>query len=183
MPADQRPAGDSMHDARHRRTSRRVLLLAGLAVPVMPALVGCTLRIGQPDVEPALPPSADELALARAAADADVLAAGAREAAALRPDVAAVLLVIARQHVDHVRALRPASAPGATSATASATPAPPLTPASAVPAQRSAEQAAVSAVEADLPKASGEVARLLASVAACRAVHVAQLAALTATAR
>lgn len=185
MPADERPSGGSTTRQRGTGTSRRSLLLAGVGAPAALVLAGCSLRLGQPDERSDEGPSVDEQARARAAADADVLAVAARAAAQLRPDLAPTLQVIARQHAEHALALRPASR--GDSATGSATgpttgpatgptrTARPLTRSTALSEQRAAEQAAVSAVEADLVRVSGDVARLLASVAACRAVHVAQL--------
>ncbi|MGN6299869.1 MAG: hypothetical protein ACTHN8_02100, partial [Angustibacter sp.] len=56
--------------------------------------------------------------------------------------------------------------------TSAASPTSPASPAAALRALATREQQAVTAVEADLAAVDGALARLLASVAACRSVHV-----------
>lgn len=170
MPASM-PA--STRRGRGAGTTRRTVLAAAVTVP-MAAVAGCSLRIGQPAAGARTPaPDADELARERAAADADQLGATARSAARVRPADARTLLRIAADHVAHAVALRAVSTvAGAVTPTVTARS---LTRAEVLPAQAAAERTAIAAIERDLPVVSADVARLLASVAASRAVHADEL--------
>ncbi len=197
MPADQRPDGGSTTTARAVTTSRRNVLLAAVAGPAALA-AGCSLRFGQPAADPSpSPPGADQLARARAAAQAGTLASSAELVARARPDLGDELAAIVADHRAHAAALLPApssatdASPTGGSTTGGLTTAPPASPTSSAPgrsdpkaglrAQAAAERAAVAAVESDLPRVSGDLARLLASVAASRSAHVATLGVLART--
>ncbi|WP_426566543.1 hypothetical protein ACPPVT_08370 [Angustibacter sp. McL0619] len=174
MPADQRPVG-GVH------LTRRQLVRAGLSAPALCVLPGCSLRIGEPDADPTMPAAGgDELARERVALQSDQLAASAMRAASLRPDAARQLAVIVQQHREHAAALRPVQ-PSASSGTTASSGLPTdtdpsgATAATALTKQAAAERAGASAIEPELARVSGDVARLLASVAACRTVHAATL--------
>jgi hypothetical protein len=133
---------------------------------------------------------ADELARERVALQADQLAASATQAAAVRPDAARQLTTIAQQHREHAAALRPVqpsssatsgSRPSTVVTSSPASPSP-AAAAAALTGQATAERKAAGAVEPELAKVSGDVARLLASVAACRFVHAVTLEQLSAKA-
>jgi len=155
------------------RPGRRAVLRAGVAAGAAALLAGCGVRVGS-RTGPAtpVPPGADELARERVARDADALLALATRAAALRPADRALLAAVAADHRAHAAALR--QAPATSAAPASPAPAgPPVTAAGALPALVRAERAAAAAATAELDRVGGEVARLLASVAASRSLHVA----------
>ena len=185
MPADQRPLGGP-------RPTRRQLVRAGLTAPLLAVVGACSVRVGQPDSDPTMPAAgADELARERVAVQSDQLAASATQAATVRPDAARQLAAIARQHREHATALRPVQPSSSAAASPSSTRAPatggptapsPAAAASALTRQATAERKGASAVEPELGKVSGDVARLLASVAACRTVHAATLEQLSARA-
>jgi hypothetical protein len=163
-------------------------------------LAGCHVRVGSPEqAQPPATAGADELARERVARDADALGALAARTRALVPAVRAALGALVADHRAHAAALRPAPPPssrttstGAAPSPGSATPAgsagtsspagrasvpavPALTPATALPALLRAERAAAASATAELDRVSGDVARLLASVAASRSLHVAVL--------
>jgi hypothetical protein len=100
--------------------------------------------------------------------------------AKLRPDEARQLRLIAAQHREHAKALRPVPpAGGQATGTANPTSGPAATPGvggsatkrTALGRQALAERQGATAIETELGKVSPDVARLLASVAACRTVH------------
>jgi hypothetical protein len=149
------------------------VLGAAVAAGAGALLAGCGVRVGSPaGTATPVPPGADELARERVARDADALLALATRAAALRPSDRALLAAVAADHRAHAAALR--QAPATSAAPASPAPAgPPVTAAGALPALVRAERAAAAAATAELDRVGGEVARLLASVAASRSLHVA----------
>jgi hypothetical protein len=154
-----------------------------------------------------VPDSTDHLALDRAAVQAGLLTALYAQAVLVRPDITTSLQPLAADHAAHLRALEalgahgdavaglPSPSAGATSPTASppdsATDRPTETTPSAAPAQLTAaaaisvlgqaERTAVDAAFADLPATGGQVARLLASIAACSSTHLTLLARLPGT--
>jgi hypothetical protein len=178
------------------------VLRAGLVAGAAAVLSSCGVRVGSPSRPAAPPPPGpDELARERVAEDADALRALAARAAALVPADRALLGAIAADHRAHAAALWPAFAAGRsvgttagsassstsgsapTSATSAGVPPSdgspttrgtpvPLTAATALPALLRAERAAAAAATAELDRVSGDVARLLASVAASRSLHV-----------
>ena len=165
MPSSERPP-------RHDRggLTRRRALAAGAAA-VVAATTGCGLRLesGPAPAPTPEPPTVDELARERAAAQADRLLALVAAVRRTRPDIARELAQVAADHRAHAAALRP-------SPTTSTVLEPPLT---AVPTLVAAERAAVSAVLADLAAESPSTARLLASVVAALQVHVDLLSAVS----
>jgi hypothetical protein len=202
VPADQRPTGGSTTTGcglpptaprasgnRLGQPRRRSLLAAAVAVPAL-ASAGCSLRFGQPEAapEPAAP-TADEQARARAARDAEALAVLATWTATFVPSAARALRTIIEEHRAHVGALRVADAAtdsprgAAAGAPTPATSSTPSSRRSALHALAAREHLAVSAVETDLAAVGPDLARLLASVAACREVHVSVLAQLAARER
>ena len=170
------------------RPGRRAVLGAGVAAGTTALLAGCGVRVGSP-AGPATPAPAgpDELARERVARDADALLALVSQVAAARPADRALLRAVAADHRAHAAALRPSAAsnssspappgPGSASTGVPSTGRPSTGPAlaarDALPALARAERAAASAASAELERVSGEVARLLASVAASRSLHVA----------
>jgi len=189
VPADQRPAGGET-------TSRRSVLAAVLGLPagalLAGSLSGCDLRLGQPDGRPVAPAADLDLLARERVADAAVeLARAARLTARIAPDAAHQLAEIAADHEAHASALRPVPAAGAgsatagsptaratTSPTAGSSQAPAPTPQAALAQRAAAERSGVVVVEQELTAVSGGLARLLASVAADRALHAETLGAL-----
>lgn len=173
---------------------RRAVLRAGLAGAAGVAVLStsaCRLRVGSPDRAASTPgasatPSVDQLALGRAADRAAALAADYTQAAQVRPDLAAGLGRLGADHEAHVRAISAvlATAAGAspsTGPTATSTPtAPTLIAATVLSILGQDERSSTSAALADLASVAPPTARLLASIAACGAAHVALLAALPA---
>gem|GEM_PF-5774639 len=162
MPSPQWPP---LHDP--GGLSRRRALVVGAAA-VLAGTTGCGLRLesGPVPAPTPEPPTVDELARERAAAQADRLLALVAAVRRTRPDIARELDLVAADHRAHAAALRPSPA-------TSTVPAPPPTAVpTAVPTLVSAERAAVRAVLGDLPAVSPSTARLLASVAAALQVHV-----------
>jgi hypothetical protein len=178
------------------------VLRAGLVAGAAAVLSGCGVRLGSPSrLSSPEPPGPDELARQRVAQDADALRALAARAGALLPADRKLLAAVAADHRAHATALRPASAAGpsagrsaGTSAGGSVTsagfPSPTprtspgattsvtaLTAATALPALVRAERAAAAAATAELDRVGGDVARLLASIAASRSLHVRTLSA------
>ena len=174
-----------------RLVTRRNVLGAALATPVLLALAGCTTS------DPAdrksstngssggstAAPDPDAPARARAIASSALLVT-AYEQALVLPDTAPALTPLLADHRAHLSALGadPAASatPTATTATGSAavtttatTTAAPLDPAATIAALIEAERAASSDRTADAVQASGGAfARLLASIAACQSVHI-----------
>lgn len=147
---------------------------------------GCGLRIDSGPVPSPTPaaPTTDELARERVAAQADQLINLAVAVRRLRPDLAGALAEVVTDHAAHGRALRPVAAPGTTTPVPLPTEFTPrilspsvLTPATALPALLAAERAAAGTALADLAAVSPMTARLLASVAAARQVHITLLSA------
>ncbi len=155
-------------------------------------------------------PSVDLQILDRAADRAQSIGAAYARALALRPDIAAPLRLLAADHAAHLQALtalgaRPGRASSAERSAGSTTAASGTTTSPTTPARTStpapsptlapeamsvldavsilgqAERAAVAGRLADLAGAGAEVARLLASMAACGSTHLTLLARLPAT--
>ena len=159
MPSQQRPA--RLGGAGLPR--RRALALGAATIVV--GTTGCGLRLESdpaPIPTPA-PPTVDELARERVAAQADRLLALVAGVRRTRPDLARALGQVAAGHRAHTAALRPGPA-------VSPPPTPPTPP--TLPVLVTAERAAVSAVLVELPAVSPSLARLLAGVAAALQVHV-----------
>jgi hypothetical protein len=163
-----------MSRAAPRLPSRREVLVGGALV----ALGGCL-----PDTEPAAPArSPEERLRARVADEVDDLAARYAAVMARFPQGRPELSMLAAEHEAHVRALRgrgPASRPRSPSPSPSATgPAAP-----AVPETLAEARASLAVVERAASRRRGrqatgtgpELARLLASIAACEATHAALL--------
>jgi hypothetical protein len=163
--------------------SRRQALRLGsalLGIATVTPLAGCGLRFEQDPVTTPAPPTADELARARTADDADRLLALVDDARQLRPDLAMLLGRVASQHEAHLAALRLPASPttprprttptGPPTTTGSA-----LTRASALGVLASMERAAAEQVRRELPDVSGDLARLLAAIGANRDSHAAAL--------
>jgi hypothetical protein len=172
---------------------RRGLLGAGVAALLGAApLAGCMDETASPISTPrATPsPSLDDVAVARARADAADLASAAQQLAASRPDLAPLLDAVAADHRAHLAALGeptpsrspslPLSTPSPPTPSTGPSPSPP-TPSGAVELrtlvarERAGAQAALDAA----PPVSGGVAGLLVRIAASRAVHADLLAART----
>jgi hypothetical protein len=162
--------------------SRRQVLRLGsalLGTVTVTSLAGCGLRFEQDPVTTPAPPTADELARARTAGDADRLLALVDDVRRLRPDLAVLLGRVASQHEAHLAALRlPPSPttprPRTTPTTPTASPTTTgsvLTRASALGVLASTERAAAERVRRELPDVSGDLARLLAAIGASRDCH------------
>jgi hypothetical protein len=170
-----------MTDARGDGPSRRSVLAGGGLL----FLAACT---GSPAVRaPAL--TADQRLARRVADEITVLAAAYAATIAAHPDSRAVLAPLAAEHGAHVAALvalqpAPTSTPSGSatpsaspSASASApTPPVPPSPAAAREALAAAERTAAQRRGKQAGRAGPELARLLASIAACEAVHAALVA-------
>ena len=148
--------------------SRRTLLVAG---PVV-VLAGCTAE--KRSAAPARTPPADELLKRTVAAhEARILEMYAAAALAY-PDLAEPLAPFVRRHEEHRDAVRPRASdtPTASATEPSPTSRPGEDPAAAIAALAEAEADAAEARRADCLRADdGELARLLASIAACEALH------------
>jgi hypothetical protein len=175
-----------MTDARGAGPSRRSVL-AGTGLLLIAA---CT---GSPSVVvPRL--TADQRLARRAANEITVLAAAYAATIAAHPTIRAALGPLAAEHEAHVNALvallpaptGSASPSGSVSPSGSTSPSaspPPVasSPADAVAALASAERMAARRRRGQAGRAGAELARLLASIAACEAVHTAQVPQLHAT--
>ncbi|HEU4674914.1 MAG TPA: DUF4439 domain-containing protein [Motilibacteraceae bacterium] len=180
------PSDDARRDA--PLTSRRAVLAAGSLAGIA-LLTGCT---SSSSPRPPAGPSPDDLALARARADAADLLALTEAGIAAQPTLAerlAPVAAAARAHLDALTpvlngtpvASSPASTPGGSGTPAGASPTPSSTP--TVPAAPAAALAAVTqAVRsgadrrlADLTSVTGGTARLLASLAAWGRLRAAAL--------
>lgn len=163
------------------RPRRQVLRWAGAAASVaaLSTVTGCRLRLERDAVTTPPPPTPDELARARAVADAERLLDLLDDVRRLRPDVTSLLGRVATQHQQHVSALRLPSAPTTPTPkpTAAASPStgPALTAATALPALANAETAAADRTRQDLGDVSGDLARLLSGIAASQDCHAATL--------
>jgi hypothetical protein len=156
-----------------------------------PSDTASTTGAGSPSTPPAAPPDPDAPALEATARDAMALLAAYEATIAAHPTLGAVLASYAADHDTHLDALAervtlPTSAATTSSPTGSATAAPtsgqpgPSSTALPVPADPAAARAAIvqaeqvtgeSARDAARKARNGEVARLLASIGASRAVH------------
>jgi hypothetical protein len=173
-----------MTDARGDRPSRRSVLAGGGLLLV----AACTGSSPSPVLAPRL--TADQRLARHAAAEITVLSAAYTATIAAHPRTRRALGPLAAEHEAHVAALvellpaptaTPSGSPspsGSTSPSTSASPPPvvPATPAEAVAALAVAERAAAARRRAQAGGAGPELARLLASIAACESVHVAQVA-------
>ena len=174
-----------MTDAREDRPSRRSFLAGGGLVLV----AACTGS--SPVLAPRL--TADQRLARRVSAEITVLADAYAATVATHPSTRGALGPLAAEHEAHVAALvelLPApsvspsgSATGAASPSGSASPSaspPPVvpgTPAEALTALAAAERAAAARRRGQAGHAGPELARLLASIAACEAVHAAMVTA------
>ena len=158
-----------------RPLSRRALLRGGLLAGAVALTGGCGLDLGQvrwgqapPPPEPT--PGPDELARRRATSSAQRLEGAVAAALAVRPDLEQLLSAVAAEHAAHREALGPlGDAPPPSSS-----PAP--VPADPVADLLSLELEAAGEPLADVVGVGPGLARLLASVAASRAVHASLLA-------
>jgi hypothetical protein len=167
-----------MSRAAPRLPSRREVLVGGALV----ALGGCL-----PDTEPAAPArSPEERLRARVADEVDDLAARYAAVMARFPQGRPELSMLAAEHEAHVRALRgrgPASRPRSPSPSPSPSPSATGPAAPAVPETLAEARASLAVVERAASRRRGrqatgtgpELARLLASIAACEATHAALL--------
>jgi hypothetical protein len=162
---------------------RRRSLLASAAGAVL--LVGCSSGPDGSGKSASGSPSATDVARARAARESDALAERYDAVLAAHPALARRLAPLRAEVVRHREAFggvttasgTPSTSPSVTSSASS--PAAPATAAAAVPATEKEALAALAAAErtladrrtAALPAVPGELARLLASVAAAGAVH------------
>ncbi|MGW2464831.1 hypothetical protein HKX69_09185 [Streptomyces argyrophyllae] len=144
---------------------RRRTLLASAAGGAL--LAGCSSAPGSGDDGP----SATQRARARAARDSRVLLARYDAVLAAHPGLAERLRPLRAQVAEHAVAFTDGTAPTA-SATAGASPAPvPAGEKDAVAGLAAAERALADQRAKDLLEVPGELARLLASVAAAGAAH------------
>ncbi|MDQ1666803.1 MAG: hypothetical protein QOH75_2834 [Actinomycetota bacterium] len=163
-----------MTDVPPRPPSRRGVL-AGAATLLV---AGCT-RTSAPEPPPG--PTPDERLAARVAAEISTLVAAYAATIARHPGTRPRLSTLMTEHEAHLSALHattPTPTPSAT-ASASSSPTPsgtaapvPATPADARAALATAEAAAASRRGDQALRARPELARLLASIAACGAGHV-----------
>lgn len=166
-----------------RRPRRQVLRWVGTAVSVsaLGTVTGCRVRLEGQTITTAPPPTADELARARAVADAERLLGLLDDVRRLRPDAASLLGQVATEHQQHLTALRlpPATTTPTPKPTASASPStgPTLTAATALPSLANAETAAADRTRQDLADVSGDLARLLSGIAASNDCHAVALTA------
>ncbi|MGZ4593250.1 MAG: hypothetical protein ACXV3C_05260 [Actinomycetes bacterium] len=163
-----------MSDVRFARPSRRGVLAGGAAL-----LVAACSRAGGAEQPPG--PTPDQRLAARAADEIRLLAAAYAATIARHPGTRPVLGRLAAEHEAHVAALvavLPTPSPGS-SASADPSPSPTATPAAPVPSAPAAASAALAAAERSAAarrrgqagRAGPELARLLASIGACEAVH------------
>lgn len=165
------------------RPSRRAVLRAGLALPLVAA---CT---GAPP-EPAPPPDPDLPLRARAGERERALLAAYDEAALAAPSLAPRLAALRAEHAEHARAVGavdPAAPPAASGAPSplsssappspgpSRAPVPPRDPAAVLAGLLAAEQEAAAEHGRDALLASRELAGVLASLAASEASHAVAL--------
>lgn len=175
---------------RDERSRRQVLGVAGgaLSLAAVAALTGCRVRLEQEPLRTPPPLTDDELARDRAAEEAEDLLDLLDEVRTLRPDASALLGRIATDHQAHLSALRlppstttPSPKPTATAtgtATGTATATPTLSRTSALTFLAQRETAAGERLRGALGPVSGDLARLLAGIAASRACHADALTAL-----
>jgi hypothetical protein len=165
-----------MSDDRPALPSRRGVLVGGAAL----LLTGCTSS-GDPATPPG--PTLDERLAARAADEIRTLAATYTATIARHPATRSELSTLAAEHDLHIAALGPFAPPAASPRTGSPTPSATPPPALPVPSSQAAARAALASAEhaaarrrrSQTRRAGAELARLLASVAACEAVHAALL--------
>jgi Domain of unknown function (DUF4439) len=171
-------------------TPRRSVLRGALAAVALAAVSGCGIDVDDIrwDDDGPLPrptPGPDELARRRGVDSAQALLAACTAAASARPDARSVLEAVALQHSAHLVALgvRPLQTPppSRTSPPESATPTGP--PSTATPGTDvlgdlvGQHSAAASQAMTDTTTTSGPLARLLAQIAAARAVQARSVAA------
>jgi hypothetical protein len=159
-----------MTDARDAFSRRRVLGGGGLLL-----VAACTGPVTERT--PAL--TADQRLARRAAAEIEDLSRRYAATIAAHPRTRGRLAPLAAEHAAHataLTALQPPPTPSVSSTQPSATPgaappAVPATPGAAREALATAEQAASARRQRQAGRAGPELARLLASIAACEAVH------------
>lgn len=180
------------------RPRRQVLRWAGVAVGAgaLSTVAGCRLRLEQDAVTAPPPPTPDDLARDRAVADAERLLGLLDDVRRLRADAEALLGRVATQLQQHLAALRlpqatttptpkptmtkPAVTKPAVTKPAVTTPSatgPLLTRSTALAALANAEAVAATRTRQDLAGISGDLARLLAGIAASQDCHAAALTA------
>lgn len=170
-----------MTDARGAGPSRRSVL-AGTGLLLIAACKGSPAV-----VVPGL--TADQRLARRVTKEITVLAAAYAATIAAHPTTRGALGPLAAEHERHVAALvallpAPTTSSSAPSGSASpSAPPPPVasSPADAVAALAAAERSAAGRRRGQAGRAGAELARLLASIAACESVHTAQVAQLHAT--
>jgi hypothetical protein len=146
-------------------------------------LTGCTTAPpadpSSPRDEPGHDRGVDLAVVSRARAASQHLAQRYADAVAALPDLAGALTPLAAEHAAHIRALdtTAASATATTQSPAPVSPRPvrPVSAGEAIAALAAAERASATARVADVLTCSPDVARLLASIAACQATHAAVL--------
>jgi len=150
--------------------SRRALLAGTLGAVVAPLVLGgCTS-----DPEPAAP-TPDETALGFTLTSATELLAAYTATTAAHPGLAPRLDPLAADHRTHLAALGPGPSPSPTPSPTPSVPPVPADPAAAQAALTAAETAAAAALTSRVGPIDADLARTLASVAACRAAHAADL--------
>jgi hypothetical protein len=151
----------------HSGQARRTVLALALTTPAIVATAGCGALLPGERRTPR-PPTPDELAAARTAADAKRLRTAALALADERGAPAGVLRRVAADHAEHLAALGAVPQPG------EVTP-PPSPDATPVPrdvrGQRDAEWAAARAALRDALRADEGLATLLVRIAAARVLH------------
>lgn len=154
-------------------TRRQALTVALSGFAVLSGTTGCRLRLeSEPPAAPTPPPTADELVRDVVAGQANRLLALTASVRGSGPAAQRTLALLAAHHRAHARALRPVP-----TSTPVGTPTPTRVPGRAdLRDLADAERAASGAALTPLAKVSPETARLLASVAAARQVHVDLLA-------
>lgn len=164
---------------RARSGPRRRSLLA--VAPAALLTAGCTAGSENTDTTGGSRPSAADRARARAARDSTALAARYDAVLAAHPTLAERLRPLRAEAVRHAEAFGgTASAPPSASPSGPGSPSPSASPWAAVPAKEKDALAELAAAEREIADrraeellaAPGELARLLASVAAAGAAHV-----------
>lgn len=152
-------------------------LLAGAALLLASACTGSTAP------PPPAPLTADQRLARRVASEVRVLSAAYAATITAHPSTRSRLSGLAAEHELHAAALdglvpvrtatasAPATTTGPTSPSPSAVPEVPATPEAATAALAEAERAATQHRRGQALRAGPELARLLASIAACEAVH------------
>jgi hypothetical protein len=149
----------------------------------MSTLTGCTTAPAadpsSPRGEPDRDRGVDLAVVSRALAASQDLAQRYADAVTALPDLAGTLTPLAAEHAAHIRALDTtldsATANTESPAPVSSGPVRPVSAGETIAALAAAERASATARVADVLTSSPDVARLLASIAACQAVHAAVL--------